>query len=152
MRQPQELPDAREEGVRRLNRGGLRGFRRAVELEVRSTSGDRRRDPLHERRLRHDNAPERVSADDLVRMYFVNVGPGVSAAHVIGTVFDRVYAGTPWIQGVQSFPVSPGAGAILEFYIPEAGVFPFVDHDKLAYLPFGLALAFATEGVAGAAH
>jgi hypothetical protein len=31
-------------------------------------------------------------------------------------------------------------------------VFPFVDHDKLAYLPWGLALAFATDGVAGAAH
>ena len=45
-----------------------------------------------------------------------------------------------------------GAGAILEFSIPEAGVFPFVDHDKLAYLPLGLSLAFATEGVAGAAH
>jgi hypothetical protein len=40
----------------------------------------------------------------------------------------------------------------LEFYIPEAGVYPFVDHDKLAYLPFGFALAFATEGVAGAVH
>jgi hypothetical protein len=48
--------------------------------------------------------------------------------------------------------VPAGAGAILEFYIPEAGVFPFVDHDKLAYLPWGLALAFATDGVAGAAH
>lgn len=101
---------------------------------------------------RLDNDPVRVNPGDLVRMYFVNVGPWVSATHVIGTVFDRVYAGAPWIQGVQTFPVSPGAGAILEFYIPEAGVFPFVDHDKLAYLPMGLALAFATEGVAGAAH
>jgi hypothetical protein len=29
---------------------------------------------------------------------------------------------------------------------------PFLDHDKLAFQPFGLALAFATEGVPGAAH
>lgn len=101
---------------------------------------------------RLDNEAVRVNPGDLVRMYFVNVGPWTSAAHVIGSVFDRVYAGAPWIQGVQTFPVPSGAGAILEFYIPEAGVFPFVDHDKLAYLPFGLALAFATEGVAGAAH
>jgi nitrite reductase (NO-forming) len=101
---------------------------------------------------RLDNDVVRVNPGDLVRMYFVNVGPWTSAAHVIGSVFDRVYAGAPWIQGVQTFPVPSGAGAILEFYIPEAGVFPFVDHDKLAYLPFGLALAFATEGVAGAAH
>ena len=101
---------------------------------------------------RLDNDAVRVNPGDLVRMYFVNVGPWVSAAHVIGTVLDRVYAGTPFVQGVQTFPVPSGSGAILEFYIPEAGVYPFVDHDKLAYLPFGLALAFATEGVAGAAH
>jgi hypothetical protein len=41
---------------------------------------------------------------------------------------------------------------MFEFQIPEPGVYPFVDHDKLAYLPFELALAFVTEGVAGAAH
>jgi nitrite reductase (NO-forming) len=101
---------------------------------------------------RIDNAPVRVNPGDLVRMYFVNVGPWTSAAHVIGSVLDRVYAGAPYVQGVQTFPVPAGAGAMLEFYIPEAGVFPFVDHDKLAYLPWGLALAFATEGVPGAAH
>jgi nitrite reductase (NO-forming) len=101
---------------------------------------------------RIDNAPVRVKPGDLVRMYFVNVGPWVSAVHVIGTVLDRVYAGAPYVQNVQTFGVPAGAGAILEFYIPEAGVFPFVDHDKLAYLPLGLALAFATDGVAGAAH
>jgi hypothetical protein len=101
---------------------------------------------------RIDNAPVRVKPGDLVRMYFVNVGPWVSAVHVIGTVLDRVYAGAPYVQNVQTFAVPAGAGAIVEFYIPEAGVFPFVDHDKLAYLPWGLALAFATDGVAGAAH
>jgi nitrite reductase (NO-forming) len=101
---------------------------------------------------RIDNAPIRVNPGDLVRMYFVNVGPWVSAVHVIGTVLDRVYAGTPYVQGVQTYAVATGAGAMLEFYIPEAGVYPFVDHDKLAYLPWGLALAFATEGVPGAAH
>jgi hypothetical protein len=101
---------------------------------------------------RLDNDPVPVNPGDLVRMYFVNVGPWVSATHVIGTVFDRVYAGSPWVEGVQTFPVPSGAGAMLEFTIPEPGVFPFVDHDKLAYLPLGLALAFATEGVPGAAH
>ena len=80
------------------------------------------------------------------------MGPGTSAAHVIGTVFDRAHAGTPPVQGVQTFAVRSGSGATLEFFIPEAGVYPFVDHDKLAYLPFGLALAFATDGVANAAH
>jgi nitrite reductase (NO-forming) len=93
---------------------------------------------------RLDNDPVRVNPGDFVRMYFVNVGPGTSAAHVIGSVFERVYAGAPMVQGVQTFPVPAGSGAIFEFRIPEAGVFPFVDHDKLAYLPFGLALAFST--------
>jgi nitrite reductase (NO-forming) len=101
---------------------------------------------------RLDNDAVRVNAGDLVRMYFLNVGPWTSAAHVIGTVLDRVYAGVPPVQGVQTFPVPAGSGAILEFYIPEPGVFPFVDHDKLAYLPWGLALAFATDGVPGQAH
>jgi nitrite reductase (NO-forming) len=101
---------------------------------------------------RLDNDAVRVSPGDLVRMYFVNVGPWTSAAHVIGSVFDRVYAGAPWVQGVQTFPVPAGSGAIFEFYVPEAGVFPFVDHDKLAYLPFGLALAFSTESGAAAVH
>lgn len=96
---------------------------------------------------RVDNAAVGVKPGDLVRMYFVNVGPGVSAAHVIGSVFDRVYAGAPWIQGVQTFAVPAGSGAIFEFYIPEAGVYPFVDHDKLAFLPFGFALGFASEDV-----
>ena len=94
---------------------------------------------------RLDNEPVHVKAGDLVRMYFVNVGPGVSSAHVIGSLFDRVYAGTPPVEKVQTFGVPAGSGAIFEFYVPEAGVFPFVDHDKLAFLPFGMALAFSAE-------
>lgn len=67
-------------------------------------------------------------------------------------MLDRVYAGAPAVQGVQTFAVPAGSGAIFEFFIPETGVYPFVDHDKLAFLPFGFALAFASEGVPGAAH
>jgi nitrite reductase (NO-forming) len=101
---------------------------------------------------RLDNEAVRVNQGDLVRMYFVNVGPSVSAAHVIGTILDRVYDGKTPIEGVQTYGVPAGSGAIFEFYIPEPGVYPFVDHDKLAFLPFGLALAFATDQVPGAAH
>jgi nitrite reductase (NO-forming) len=101
---------------------------------------------------RLDNDAVRVAPGDLVRIYFVNVGPGTSAAHVIGTVFERVTTGAEWMHGVQTFGVPAGSGAMLEFRVPEAGVFPFVDHDKLAFLPFGLALPFATDGVDGRAH
>lgn len=34
----------------------------------------------------------------------------------------------------------------------KAGVYPFVDHEKLAYLPMGLALTFAAHGVPAAVH
>jgi nitrite reductase (NO-forming) len=101
---------------------------------------------------RLDNEAVLVNPGDLVRMYFVNVGPGVSAAHVIGSILDRVYDGKTPVHGVQTYAVPAGSGAILEFYIPEPGVYPFVDHDKLAFLPFGFALAFATEGVPATAH
>jgi nitrite reductase (NO-forming) len=101
---------------------------------------------------RMDNDAVRVDPGDLVRMYFVNVGPGVASAHVIGTILDRVYDGKTFLSNVQTYGVAPGSGVILEFYIPEAGVYPFVDHDKLAYLPYGLALPFATNGVPASAH
>lgn len=101
---------------------------------------------------RLDNGAVQVNPGDLVRMYFVNVGPGVSSAHVIGTVLDRVYDGKAPVYGVQTYAVPAGSGAMFEFYIPEAGVFPFVDHDKLAYLSYGLALAFATGDIPATAH
>lgn len=100
---------------------------------------------------RLDNDPVRVNPGDLVRMYFVNVGPGVSSAHVIGSILDRVYDGRQPVYGVQTYAVPAGSGAILEFYIPEEGVFPFVDHDKLAFLSYGLSLAFATGNVSAMA-
>ena len=101
---------------------------------------------------RLDNDAVRVNPGDLVRMYFVNVGPGVSSAHVIGTILDRVYDGKEPVYGVQTYAVPAGSGAMLEFYIPEDGVYPFVDHDKLAFLSYGLALPFATGNVNAMAH
>jgi nitrite reductase (NO-forming) len=93
---------------------------------------------------RLDNGPIHVNVGDLVRLYVVNVGPYPSSVHVIGSLLDRVYAGTPPVAGVQTYAVPAGSGAIIEFYIPEAGEFSLVDHDKLQYLPFGLSLLFTT--------
>ena len=101
---------------------------------------------------RLDNEAVRVNSGDLVRMYFVNVGPGISSAHVVGTILDRVYDGKDPVFGVQTYAVPAGGGAMLEFYIPEDGVYPFVDHDKLAFLPYGLAIPFATAGASAMAH
>lgn len=58
--------------------------------------------------------PVKVKAGELVRVYFVNVGPGVSAFHVIGAILDRVYeGGNPrnTVYGLQRPMGSPlGAG------------------------------------------
>jgi nitrite reductase (NO-forming) len=93
-------------------------------------------------RLEHQDI--RVAPEDLVRVYFVNVGPGTSSVHVMGTILDRVTDGRQRIEGVQTYGVPAGGGAIVEFRIPNNGSFGLVDHDRLGYLPFGLMLMFST--------
>lgn len=94
-------------------------------------------------RLEHET--QRVTAGELVRVYLVNVGPGVSAAHVVGGMFDAVIDGSTTTHAVQTYAVAPGGGAILEFRVPEPGEFVFVDHDQLGFLPLGLGLRFVAE-------
>jgi len=94
-----------------------------------------------------------VKPGDLVRAYIVNVGPGVSAIHVMGTILDSVYDGASTARNVQTYGVPPGSGAIVEFRIPEAGMYGLVDHDRLSYVPYGMVLAFnATGGHPTATH
>lgn len=111
----------------------------------------RRNDPslmLFNGRLEH--APLPVRPGDLVRAYVVNVGPGMAAIHVMGTLLDTVYDGASPMHDVQTYGVAPGSGAIVEFRIPEAGVYGLVDHDHLAYVPYGMVLSFdATGGLSG---
>jgi hypothetical protein len=80
------------------------------------------------------------------------VGLGVSSAHVIGNILDRVYDGKEPIYGVQTYAVPAGSGVMLEFSIAEEGVYPFVDHDKFAFLSYGISLAFATGDISAMAH
>jgi nitrite reductase (NO-forming) len=87
-----------------------------------------------------------VKPGDLVRAYVVNVGPGVSAVHVMGTILDAVYDGASRLRNVQTYGVPPGSGAIVEFRIPEAGMYGLVDHDRLSYVPYGMVLAFDATG------
>jgi nitrite reductase (NO-forming) len=83
-----------------------------------------------------------VRPGDLVRAYFVNVGPGVSAVHVMGTILDTVHDGAAELRNVQTYGVPAGSGAVVEFRIPEAGMYGLVDHDRLSYVPFGMVLPF----------
>jgi len=91
---------------------------------------------------RLEHTPLTVRPGDLVRAYFVNVGPGVSAVHVIGTILDTVHDGATELRNVQTYGVPAGSGAIVEFRIPEAGMYGLVDHDRLSYVPFGMVLPF----------
>src|SRR5262245_3698642 len=95
---------------------------------------------------RLDHKPFTVSPGDLVRAYVVNVGPGVSAIHVMGTILDTVHDGSTELRNVQTYGVPPGSGAIVEFRIPERGMYGLVDHDRLSYIPYGMVLSFDATG------
>jgi len=107
----------------------------------------RRNDPalmLFNGRLEHTQLSVKVG--DLVRAYVVNVGPGTAAMHVMGTILDTVYDGASRARDVQTYGVAAGSGAMIEFRIPEPGMYGLVDHDRLAYLPYGMVLSFDTGG------
>ncbi len=67
-----------------------------------------------------------------VRLFVMNVGPSnTSSFHVVGTIFDRVWVdGNPDNQhrGMQTVLLGSSSGAIVEFFIPEAGSYVMVDH------------------------
>lgn len=97
---------------------------------------------------RMKNEPIKVKAGELLRVYFVHVGPGSSAFHVIGTILDRAYeGGNPRnvAYGVQTYAVPAGSGGMFEFTIPEQGNYLLVDHDKLSQLPNGLVISFVAK-------
>jgi len=87
--------------------------------------------------------PIRVAVGEPLRLYVVNAGPNrVSAFHVVGAIFSKVYvdavADHAW-QGVQTVDVPVGGGMIFETRLAEPGTYPFVTH----------AFADATKGAVG---
>jgi nitrite reductase (NO-forming) len=77
--------------------------------------------------------PLAASKGDRVRFYVHNIGPtDTSSFHVIGTIFDRVwYEGNlaNEMRGMQTVLLGASNGAVLEFIVPEAGGYAFVDHE-----------------------
>jgi nitrite reductase (NO-forming) len=68
---------------------------------------------------------------DRVRLFVGNGGPNlVSSFHVIGEIFDRVYAegGTTFNENIQTTLVPAGGSAITEFKVDVPGTFILVDH------------------------
>lgn len=86
--------------------------------------------------------PLEVEPGERIRFYLVNAGPNrVSAFHIVGAIFDRIYVGGfggP-LEGVQTYNVPVGGGAIFEARLVEEGLYPFVTH----------AFADATKGGVG---
>jgi nitrite reductase (NO-forming) len=97
-------------------------------------------------RLEHEHVM--VKPGERIRVWFVNAGPGIASPHVMGTLFDRVSAsGNPTNaeRDVQTALVPAGGGAMLEFRVPDEGMYMMVDHDQLRFLPYGFAIAFMAE-------
>lgn len=97
-------------------------------------------------RLEHEHVAVRTG--ELVRVWFVNAGPGISSVHVMGTLLDRVSAsGNPANveRDVQTALVPAGGGSMIEFRTPQKGMYMLVDHDNLRYLPYGFAVGFMSE-------
>jgi nitrite reductase (NO-forming) len=80
--------------------------------------------------------PIAVGTGSRVRVFVLNAGPSVdSSFHVVGTIFSsvikegvRLDVGNKGNYGSQAVDLSPAQGAIIEFEMPEDGLYPMVTH------------------------
>ncbi|MDN4519765.1 multicopper oxidase domain-containing protein [Mycolicibacterium austroafricanum] len=88
----------------------------------------------------YDHAPLTAVVGERARIWVVNAGPGDSTAfHVVGGQFDTVYSEGAWLLrpsvgtektgAAQVLNLAPAQGGFVELTFPEAGNYPFVDHD-----------------------
>ncbi|MEU8799587.1 multicopper oxidase domain-containing protein [Spirillospora sp. NPDC048819] len=84
----------------------------------------------------YDHAPLTARTGDRVRVWVVDAGPTSDTAfHIVGAQFDTVYKEGAYLLrkgddgGAQILDLSPGQGGFVEAVVPEAGHYPFVDHD-----------------------
>jgi nitrite reductase (NO-forming) len=84
--------------------------------------------------------PLQAKPNEPIRLWVVDAGPTLDTDfHVIGALFDHVYPdGNPTnvLNGMQTWAVPPGGGAMFELSIPDAGSYPFVTH-AFAYTGIG---------------
>ena len=69
--------------------------------------------------------------DDKVRFFFVTGGPNIGSNwHIIGTIFDRVYTGSPrvFMENEETVYVAPGSAAVFDLITPVPGRYLIVDH------------------------
>jgi nitrite reductase (NO-forming) len=84
------------------------------------------------RAFRYRDQPLVIRAGQPVRVFIVNAGPShFSAFHVVGTILTRVLVdGNPAnaMVGLQTAPIPPGGGAVIELTTHQAGTYPIVTH------------------------
>ena len=89
---------------------------------------------------RYQTDPLVARPNELIRIWVLDAGPTLTTAfHVIGALFDHVYPdGNPTnvLNGIQTYNVPPGGGAMFEMRISDAGLYPFVTH-SFAYTGLG---------------
>jgi nitrite reductase (NO-forming) len=94
--------------------------------------------------------PMRAKVGDTVRIFFGVGGPNfTSSFHVIGEIFDKVYAlgglSSQPLEGIQTVSVAPGGAVITEFKTKVPGNYTVVDH-ALARMERGLVGMLSVEG------
>ena len=80
--------------------------------------------------------PLEVGTGERVRVFMLNAGPSIdSSFHVVGTIFSSVtkegvhlVPGNDGSWGSQAVDLAPAQGAIVEFDMPEDGLYPMVTH------------------------
>jgi nitrite reductase (NO-forming) len=80
--------------------------------------------------------PLKVPTGGRVRVFVLDAGPSIdSSFHVVGTIFSSVRKEGFWLApgnlgswGSQAVDLSPAQGAIVEFVMPEDGLYPIVTH------------------------
>jgi nitrite reductase (NO-forming) len=80
--------------------------------------------------------PIKVPTGGRVRVFVLDAGPNIdSSFHVVGTIFSAVtkegihlVTGNDGNWGSQAVDLSPAQGAMIEFVMPEDGLYPMVTH------------------------
>jgi len=91
----------------------------------------------------------KAKVGERIRLFVGNGGPNlVSSFHVIGEIFDRVYAeaGTRYSEHIQTTLVPAGGAAIVEFKVDVPGSYKIVDHSILRAFNKGALGELKVEG------
>ena len=85
----------------------------------------------------YDHAPIAVGVGERVRVWVIDAGPQrATAFHVVGAQFDTVFKEGAYLLrpgnaehgASQVLDLAPAQGGFVEFVLPEAGRYPFIDH------------------------